>query len=75
MFQGDATSLKHVDQTSRSCHQKVAALVQVAHLVTNAGSTVDNARTNVRPGVKLKHTFDTGAIHHYCKPIDKCSHL
>ena len=48
-LQRDSTPLQHVDETSWGGHQQVTALVQVPHLVADAGATVHNARPDVGP--------------------------
>ena len=48
-LQRDATPLQHVDETSWGGHQEVTTLVQVPHLVADAGATVHNARPDVGP--------------------------
>ena len=52
MFQRDATSLQHVDQTSRSSDQQMASHVQISHLLADAGTAVHHARAN--PGAIRK---------------------
>lgn len=53
MLQGDLSSLKHVHQTTRSGHEQVATTIKVTHLVTDVGTSVDNAGADTRAISKL----------------------